>query len=106
MDKRPDIPRLDPTNYGPWIVATRAAAHTINAIEHITSNPNPQKTKPSSPHYIETKTTYLAKYNHVNPLQIANLILTPTNDPAPYDIIQAVTSHLGTTNASDHKYLK
>ena len=44
--------------------------------------------------------------NHVNPPQIANLILTPTSDPTPYDLIQAVTSHLDTTNASDHKYLK
>ena len=109
MDKRPDIPRLDSTNYGPCIVATRAAAHTIDAIEHITSNPNPPQDKTDLTTFQRNKNYLLGStwaVNHVNPPQIANLILTTTSDPTPYDLIQAVMSHLDTTNVSDHKYLK
>ena len=106
MDKRPDIPRLDPTNYGPWIVATRAAAHTINAIDHITSNPIPPEDTTELTTFHRNKNLLLGKLITSIPPQIANLILTPTSDPTPYDLIQAITSHLDTTNASDHKYLK
>ena len=106
MDKRPEIPRLDPINYGPWMVATRAAAHTIGAIEHISGNPLP----PSDPTELKTfhknKHYLLGKIITSIPPEIANLTLTPTSDPTPYDLIQSVTAHLDTTNASDHKYLK
>ena len=105
MDKRPDIPRLHPTNYGPWIVATREAAHTINAIGHITSNLNPPLDETDLATFQRNQNYLFGKLITSIP-QIANLIFTPTSDPTPYDLIQAFTSHLDTTNASDHKYLK
>ena len=73
MDKQPDIPRLDPTNYGPWIVATRAAAHTINAIEHITSNPNPPQDE-----------TELATFHRNKNYLLGKLITSIPPDSQPY----------------------
>ena len=87
------------------MVATRAAAHTIGFIEHITGNPLP----PNYP--TELMTFYKNKHYLLGNLitsispEIANLILTPTSDPTLYNFIQSVTSYLDTTNSSDNKYL-
>ena len=86
-DKRPEIPRRDPTNYGPWMVATRAAAHTIGAIEHITGNPLPPHDRTELMIFHKNKHYLLGKLITSIPPEIANLILTLTSDPTPYDLI-------------------
>ena len=106
MDRRPEMPRLDPTSYRPWIVATRAAANTIDAVYHITSNPQPPQDPLELAMFTKNKNYVLGNLITSIPPEIANLILTPKSDPTPFDLIQSVTSHLDTTNASDHKYLK
>ena len=106
MDKRSDVPKLDTANYGPWFVAIRAAAHTIDCINHITGNPELPQEPNHHTDFQRNKHFLIGKIISSIPPEIANLIITPTGDPTPFQLITAITAHPDSTNTSDHKYLK
>ena len=106
MDKRSDVPKLDTANYGPWLVAIRAAAHTIDCINHITGNSELPQDPNQQTDFQRNKHFFIGKIISSIPPEIANFIITPTSDPTPFELITATTAHPDTTNTSDHKYLK
>ena len=99
------MPKLDPANYGPWLLALRPAAYTTEASQHITGN-SPLRLTPTPPHHIKKKHYILGKILSSVPSEILNHLLTPLDDPTPYEPLTKIITHLDTSNASDHEYLK
>ena len=106
MERRTDVPTLNPDNYGPWIVAQRSAAYATGTIHQLEGNPEPPTQEDEQQTFQRAKHMLLGKIITSIPSEIANLVLTPTSEPTPYDLVKAITAHLDTANADDQKYLK
>ena len=100
------MPKLDPANYGPWLLALRSAPYTTEASQHITGNPPTPSDADALTSYQKKKHSILGKILSSVPSEILNLLLTPLDDPTPYDLLTKIVTHLDTSNASDHEYLK
>ena len=66
MDKQ-DMPKLDPANYGPWLLALRSAAYTTEASQHITGTP-PLRLMPTPSHHIKKEALYLGEDTVICPI--------------------------------------
>ena len=105
MDRR-DIPKLELSNYGPWLIALRSAAYTYDAIYHFEGNPPTPDNEQDLHTHTLAKHTLIGKIITTIPADILNLLLMPDEQPTQYDILQKLTIQLDTTNASDHICLK
>ena len=104
--KKQDLPKLDPANYGPWLLALRSAAHALNAYEHISGDPQPPTEPTELQPHLKQKHIMQGKILSSVPADILNLLLTPSDDPTPHKLLSLITEHLDNSNSSDHKYLK
>ena len=105
-DIRIDVPQLDPANYGPWLLALRAAAFNYEANDHLTGN-TPLPTTPQDIQTYQKKKNYLlGKIVSTIPKDIASLLIAPDTEPTPHTLVTKIKEHLNTANANDHRYLK
>ena len=101
-----DVPKLHPSNYGPWLLALRAAAYNSDSFEHLTGDPQPPTDPVALPNFLKKRNHFLEKVNATIPSDIANLLIAPDSEPTPFALFTAIKAHLNASNASDHRYLK
>ena len=105
-DIRIDVPQLDLANYGPWLLALRAAAFNYEANDHLTGDPPLPTTTQDIQVYHKKKNYLIGKIVSTIPNDIANLLIAPDTDPTPHTLVTKIKEHLNTANANDHRYLK
>lgn len=106
MDHKIHIPELNTDNYLPWLLALRSTAIVHNAQHHLEQNPPLPSDPALAQAHNKSKHQLIAIILSTVPSQVISLVLTPTTDPTPYDLLQSILSYLDTTNKNDHKYLK
>ena len=106
MERRTDVPTLNPDNYGKWVVALRSAAYATGTIHQLEGNSELPTQEDEQQTFHRAKHVLLGKIITSISSEISNLVLTPTSEPTPYDLVKAITAHLDTANADDQKYLK
>ena len=100
-----ELLKLNPSNAGPWVLTLRSAAYAHKAFDHISVNP----TSPTEPEALATFTfqhIFLGKLLASVPLDILNLLITSSDDPRPFDLLDDIKNHVNTDNSFDHKHLK
>ena len=86
-------------------MAIDSTATTLDALNHVTTNPAISKDAAQISQYNKKRHTLRAIVLSTVPSDILNL-LSIRPDPSPKDLIDAVLNHLQTNTATDHKYLK
>ena len=105
MDSKLNVPQLDRNNPLFWKMAIDSKATTLDALDHVTTNPAIPQDAALIPQLNKERHTLRAIVLSTVSSDILNL-LTIGPDPSPKDLIDAVLNHLQTNTATDHKYLK
>ena len=105
-DRHHKIPELQGANYAPCYLSIQTYAATIEASDHLTSNP-------PRPDDIQHLKTYENKQNRLLsallssvPMEILGLLLVPHETPTPYDLIQQIVARINRSTKEDHQFLK
>ena len=105
MEKN-ELPKLDPSNAGPWVLAIRSAAYAHKSFDHICGTPTPPTEPEALATFQQKKYIRLGNILASVPLHILNLLVTSSDDHSPFDLLNDIKNHVDTDNALDHKHLK
>ena len=105
-ETKSDVPKLDPSNYGAWLLALRALTYNSDSFENLTGDPQPPIDPAALPNSLQKRNYLLGKIIATIPSDISNLLISPDSEPTPFALVTAIKAHFNNLNANDHRYVK
>ena len=106
MNNTSNLPKLDSTNYVPWYYALESYAASIDATEHLSSDPTPPLDPALAKTYTQKKSQIFTSILSSVPSSILGLLIVPGDRPTPRQLCHNIIKHINQSTKEDHRYLK